>query len=246
MSIYPSRSETADRWATPYLFPGCCLPLSGVPTAPAARHVRSAANHVAGRAPEHVRGEAGPQERYSLQLGPLSSHAGACAPLRCSAFSSHRPLPSGAVNNALREPASAGSSPHRPHPQLQVGGQTPRDLPASRARLPPSMAPSNAPGIARRPSSPPRPQRRRAGGRARVPPKAGLVARVRARKRPSYLGELHHDGGRGRRRRAWRASSSQKSELSGTRRKWTAVAGGEGSGARTTACQLQLASEAKD
>lgn len=28
--------------------------------------------------------------------------------------------------------------------------------PASRARLPPSMAPSNAPGIARRPSSPPR------------------------------------------------------------------------------------------
>lgn len=135
------------------------------------------------------------------------------------------------------------SSPPPPTPSRRPNTARP---PASRARLPPSMAPSNAPGIARRPSSPPRPQRRRAGGRARVPPKAGLVARVRARKRPSYLGELHHDGGRGRRRRAWRASSSQKSELSGTRRKWTAVAGGEGSGARTTACQLQLASEAKD
>lgn len=182
MSIYPSRSETADRWATPYLSPGCCLPLSGVPTAPAARHVRSAANHVAGRAPEHVRGEAGPQERYSLQLGPLSSHAGACAPLRCSAFSSHRPLPSGAVNNALREPASAGSSPHRPHPQLQVGGQTPRDLPRVARDFPQAWRPRTRPGL--RAGPPPLRARReggRAGARASLRKQASSPASARAR-----------------------------------------------------------------
>lgn len=98
------------------------------PTVPDTRHVRSAATHVAGRAPEHVRGEAGPRERWPLEVGPRFTRR-ACAPLGAQLLQFLlTPTPAARCTRpldiALPEPASALLIPPR-----QVRGQKPRDLP---------------------------------------------------------------------------------------------------------------------
>lgn len=122
-----------------------------------ARHTRSAKTHVAGRAPEHVRQEAGPSERRSHEFGPISNRRARRLLYARRRRSQSPPLPR--ATHTRGDPRRTPQPP--PGTRLgpshhQVKRPNAARPPASRARLPPSMAPSNAPGIARRPSSPPR------------------------------------------------------------------------------------------
>lgn len=149
-----------------------------------ARHTQGAKTHVAGRAPEHVRQEAGPRRRRSHELGPGSLGGPVAVSTRCRPLRSHHPAHThthtrGALNTHLPEPAPA--LPHH-----HVRGQTPRDLPLVARDFPQHGALERARDCAQAllPSA----------ARARAPPKAGLAVRVGARG-ASHLCEFHHGGG---------------------------------------------------
>lgn len=170
------------------------------------------------------RGPASPRLRSS-GLSPLAG-TGAASPRSAAPIS---PLidPLGALDTAF-----PGTRPGSSQPQGR--GQTPRDLPAVARDFPQHGALERARDCAQAllPSA--------AGARASRRKQASSSTSAR---RASHLCEFHHDGGL-RRRRVWRASSSE--EPGATHAMSSAAAGTGHSGARTTACQLQLASEAKD
>lgn len=147
---------------------------TGTPRARDARHTRSAKTHVAGHAPEHVRQEAGPSEHWSHEFGPISNR-------RPRRLLHARRLRSQSPPHPRRTPQPPPGTRLGPS-HYQVKRPNAARPPASRARLPPSMAPSNAPGIALRPSSPPRRARARLlGSRPSGPcPRAQSLSPLRA------------------------------------------------------------------
>jgi hypothetical protein len=236
--VHPGHRQR-QQIAGPPIHPHAAVPLSGVlqtlPHCPGSRDTCGAPQSTWRAAHQSTcAGRRGPGTARRLRLA-LSSHAVPLSALSSSDLSSHRPLPPATSEPSIspsRKPASALLIP------LSQRASTARP-PASRARLsPPAWRPRTRPGLR---ASPPPLRDGRAGARASLR-KQG-PSRPRRRAKASYLCELHHGGGL-RRRRVWRASSSE--ELSGSHTKATAVAGTDDSGARTTACQLQLASEAKD